>query len=99
MDIIDSRFKVKRGTLVEFEYSICLYVCLYIKDQVELVDSIAIGKPLEFGNYDYQIFIGKPEETTWEVCKRTKTSPEQLKQTNPNLPLVLSGGEKIIIKR
>lgn len=99
LDIVDSRFKVKRGTLVEFEYFICLYVCLYVKDEVELVDAIAIGKPLEFGNYDYQIFIGKPEETTWEVCKRTKTSPEQLKQTNPNLPLVLSGGEKIIIKR
>ena len=51
------------------------------------------------GEYDYQIFIAKQGETMWDLCKRIKISPENISQYNKDLPLVMNGGEKVIIKR
>ena len=97
--VIDNKVKVKRGTIIEAEYSILINFSVYSKESHTMVDSFKIGKALDFGNYDYQIYIAKPEETMWELCKRIKISPENLTQYNKNLPLVCLGGEKIIIKR
>jgi len=97
--IENCKIKAKRGTIIEMEYSVEIRVRKYSKQTAQMVDNITLGAELNFNGYDYQIYIGKPNETIWELCKRIKINPTKLSEINKNLPLVLSGGEKIVIKR
>ena len=99
ISILDSKVKVKRGTIIELEYSIFITLTIYEKENHQIIDNFTLGKPLNFGNYDFQIFIAKPEETIWDLCKRTKISPNDITKYNKDLPLVCSGGERIVIRR
>lgn len=99
VSVVDSRVKVKRGTIIEFEYSLFICLTIFEKETHEMIDNFTIGKPLSFGDYDYQIFIAKPNETIWELCKRIKISPNDISKYNKDLPLICVGGEKVIIKR
>jgi len=99
IDMLDCKVKVKRGTIVEFEYDVEICLNVYSKERKKMIDGISIGKEFNLGGYDYQIYLAKQGETMWELCKRIKISPEKLTQTNKNLPPVMNGGERIIIKR
>ena len=99
ISIVDTRLKIKRGTIIEVEYSLFVSLEIYEKETHEMIDSFKIGKQLDFSKYDFQIFIAKPNETIWELCKRIKISPDEIYQHNKNLPLIMEGGEKVIIKR
>lgn len=97
--VVDNKVKIKRGTNIETEYSLYINLFVYEKETHEIVDNFKIGKQLDYSKYDFQIFIAKPNETTWDLCKRIKIVPEELNKLNKDLPLVMQGGEKIIIKR
>ncbi|MFQ6752606.1 MAG: DUF3794 domain-containing protein [Clostridia bacterium] len=99
INVEDCKCKVKRGTIIELEYLLDISICSYIKESKEQVDNISLGKNLDFSQYDYQIYLAKPNETLWELCKRIKITPDNLKLCNPNLPDIMLGGEKVIIKR
>lgn len=97
--VTESKAKAKRGTIIELEYGVFVSICCYQKGSFKMVDNLSIGKALDFGAYDYQIFIAKPDETMWDLCKRIKINPDEIGKYNPNLPLVMTGGEKVVIKR
>ncbi len=99
VNITDENAKVKRGTIIALDYS--LEICLnhYTSETRQLVDNFTLNAPINFGDYDYQIFIAKPNETMWDICKRIKVSPDNISNCNPNLPQTFLGGEKVIIKR
>ena len=99
VSVTDCKVKVKRGTIIELEYSLCFNICAYESENIEMIDNISIGKSLDFSNYDYQIFLAQPNETTWDLCKRIKISPDDLNKMNKDLPSIFDGGEKVIIKR
>ncbi len=99
INVEDCKYKVKRGTIIELEYLATLNVCMYEKETKEIVDNISIGKSLDFSAYDYQIYLAKPNETIWQLCKRIRITPERLRECNHDLPDVMIGGEKVIIKR
>ena len=96
--IIDNKTKVKRGTIIEMEYTMFISMTIHTKDTIETIDNFKLGKPIT-NNFDYQIFIAKPNETIWDLSKRIKISPDNLLTTNKSLPEIMSGGERIIIKR
>ncbi len=98
-NVCDYKIRVKRGTIIELDYSLRFNVSIYNKQEQEILDNIKIGKGFDFSNYDYQIFIAKPEETLWDLSKRIKILPDDLTNLNPNLPSIMQGGERIIIKR
>ncbi len=99
ISVIDSKLKVKRGTIIEVEYSLFINLLIYEKESHDMVDTYTIGKSIDFSKYDLQIFIAKQNETLWELCKRIKISPNDIHKHNKDLPLVMQGGEKIVIKR
>lgn len=94
-----TKVKVRRGTIIELEYKLDANIYLFNTNSKEVVDNITFGSPLDFSKYDYQIYITKPNETIWDLCKRVKCYPEDLNKCNKNLPLTFTGNEKIIIKR
>ncbi len=97
--VCDCKIKAKRGTIIELDYSLNISINLYVKQTCQIIDNLKLGKPINFGMYDYQIFLAKPNETMWELCKRIKISPDDILKFNSNLPPVMEGGEKVIIKR
>lgn len=99
INILDNKIKVKRGTVIELDYSVSIMINIYQKDSKEIIDNMVIGKPLDYSTVDYQIFIAKPNESVWDLCKRIKISPDDISKYNKNLPLIMEGGEKIVIKR
>ncbi len=99
ISVSDCRIKAKRGTILEFEYAVCVNLYLYHKETRQIIDNISIGKAIDFSAYDYQIYLAKPNESMWELCKRIKCAPEEIARYNRELPLVMEGGEKVIIKR
>lgn len=99
INILDNKIKVKRGTVIEFDYSVSIMINIYQKDTKDIIDNMVIGKPLDYSTVDYQIFIAKPNESVWDLCKRIKISPDDISKYNKNLPLIMEGGEKIVIKR
>ncbi len=97
--VVDTKLKVKRGTIIEIDYSLFITLSLLERENHEIVDSFKIGKQLDFSKYDFQIFIAKQGESLWDLCKRIKISPNEIHKHNKNLPMIMEGGEKIIIKR
>lgn len=99
VNIEDCKIKVKRGTIFEIDYSLCVNYCVYEIKKIEMIDNITIGKFIDYSAYDYQIFVAKQGETMWQLCKRIRIAPEEIDKYNKSLPLVMQGGEKIIVKR
>lgn len=99
INITDYKCKIKRGVVIEPEYMIHINIEVYKKENQEIVDNFTLGKTLDFGDIDFQIYLAKPNETMWELCKRIKVSPDEITKLNKDLPLVMQGGEKIVIKR
>ncbi len=99
MKILDCKSKVKRGTIVEFEYSVLIHLTNYSTNKIKFVDNFTIGKSLDFSKYDYQIYLAHPNESLWELSKRICITPDQLCIYNKNLPSVMTGNEKVIVKR
>lgn len=97
--VCDCKIKVKRGTIIEVDYSIQIVLNCYTKHRKSIIDSVALGSKLNLKEYDYQIYLSHSGETMWELCKRIKISPEKLAETNKDLPLVMTGNEKVVIKR
>lgn len=95
----DCKTKVKRGTIIEIEYAVTIKVANYTKKEIELVDNYTLGKPLDFSKYDYQIFLAHQNETIWELAKRINISIDELCSYNKNLPTIMLGNEKVIVKR
>ena len=97
--VIDTRLKVKRGTIIDVESTLFVTTTVYVKESHTMVDGVTIGKALELNKYDFQIFLTKPNETTWDLCKRIKISPDELNKLNKDLPAIMTGTERVIIRR
>lgn len=91
--------KIKRGNTLILDYEVCISGCLYCQTQVELIESIKYGKPIEYGDIAFQICIAHPNENMWDLCKRLHTTQEQLSSSNRDLPNSFVGGEKVIVYR
>ena len=81
------------------DYELCIEGTMYSKKQVSLIDNVKTGKTLDYGDTSFQIFIARPNETVWDLCKRLHTTQEKLIEFNNDVPASYLGGEKIIIFR
>ena len=99
LNVITIKTKSRRGTIIEIEYELCAGLHYYTYSTKEMINSINLGKTLDFGQYDYQIYLAKQNETIWDLCKRVKCYPDDLTKCNKDLPSTFVGGEKVIIKR
>lgn len=99
ISVTDCKSKAKRGTIVEFEYSINICVVNYSASKTKFIDNFTLGKSLDFSKYDYQIYLTHQNESLWELAKRICITPDELCSYNKNLPTVMTGNEKVIVKR
>ena len=91
--------KAKHADTIVVECDLGVMYTLFDQSNREIIDNVIVGKPIEYKNIDYQIFIARPGETNWDLCKRTRTSQDEILKLNKDLPDTFTGGEKIIVKR
>ena len=93
------RCKIKRGNTLVVDYELNVNGCYYTKTNVELIDGIKYGKAINYGDVAFQIYVARPNESDWNLCKRLRITPEKLAEYNKENPAMYLGGEKIIVYR
>lgn len=96
---IACKCKIKRGNTLMVDYELCISGCAYSEKQIQLINNIKYGTPINYGDIAFQIYIARTGESDWDLCKRLHVTKEQLVSYNNNIPQNYSGGEKIIIYR
>lgn len=96
---ISCRCKIKRGNILTLDYELCISGNLYSQTHVSLIDNIKYGEPINYGDIAFQIYLARPNESCWNLCKRLHVSQEKLALYNKENPATYNGGEKIIVYR
>ncbi len=96
---VGSKCKIKRGNTLVIDYELHISGCCYTKANVKLIDNVKYGKNLNFGDIAFQVYVARPNESDWELCKRLRITPEKLAEYNKENPAIYLGGEKIIVYR
>ena len=96
---ISCKCKIKRGNTLIVDYELCIIGHCYIAQEIELIDNIKYGNPLNYGDIAFQIYLARQNETIWDLCKRLHTTQEKLTEFNNDLPSTFLGGEKIVVYR
>lgn len=91
--------KIKRGNTLVVDYELCISGNAYTTNKVKIIDNINFGKSLNYDDIAFQIYIARPNESCWDLCKRLHTTPEKLNECNKENPAIYLGGEKVIVYR
>ena len=91
--------KIKRGNTLIVDCELCVSGNVYTNKDVQLIDSMKIGSTINYGDIAFQVYIAKPNETSWDLCKRLHITPEQLACYNKDCPTSYVGGEKVLVYR
>lgn len=91
--------KIKRGNTLMLDYEMNISGCIYHQSQVELIENIKYGKPINYGDIAFQIYLAHPNENRWDLCKRLHITEDKLSACNKDLPTTFAGGEKVIVYR
>ncbi len=92
---------VRRNANGEVEAEATLKLCVRCYEQLQwaYVNEVSEGAAYEENTSAFSVFMLKADEELWEVAKRLRCSPEQLKKSNPNLTFPVKDGQKIYVYR
>ena len=96
---VSCKCKIKRGNTLMVDCELCVTGNIYTQKNIELIDNVKYGTALNYGDVAFQVYIAKPNETSWDLCKRLHITPEQLADSNKDCPATYIGGEKILVYR
>lgn len=96
---VSCKCKIKRGNTLMVDYELCVSGSIYTISQISLIENIKYGKEFEYGDIAFQIYVTRPNENMWDLCKRLHITQEQLIEYNKDTPTNYVGGEKIIVYR
>ena len=88
-----------RGGEVDLSFEAIINVKGVSEKQISVVSEIETGAPKEEDDFAISLYIVQKGETLWDVAKALNTSEETLLRQNADVPLPLSGGEKVILYR
>lgn len=86
------------GDRVEIKYILRLAATGFRQDRGEYVGEILYGEDA-LGKEGIDLYFVQPEESLWQLGKRTHTAVETLKQLNPQLNEQLKAGEIVMTYR
>ena len=100
-DCIVCGLNVRRKKDGETEAEATLKICVKTYERLnwEYVSELTEGEPYEETDAAISIFLPLAGENLWQVAKRLRQSPEQLKNSNPNLEFPVRDGERIFVYR
>ncbi len=94
--IESNKARIKRGNTLDIDFSISCTTQIFEIKNYKCLSKATPTKTIQ-NNCSMQIFITKPNEDIWELCKRTRTSAEDIYKYNKNLTVPFKDNEKIII--
>ena len=96
---MNCKCKIKRGNILVLDCEICITATPYTQNEIKLINNVKLGKVVNYDDIALQIYIARPNESSWDLCKRLHVTPEQLVQYNKENPATYLGGEKVVIYR
>lgn len=92
---------VRRNAAGETEAEATLKLCVRCYERLEwaYVNEVVEGAAFAENTSAFSVFMLKADEELWEVAKRLRCSPEQLKKTNPDLTFPVKEEQKIYVYR
>jgi len=96
---VSCKCKIKRGNALMIDYELCVSGSVYTISQISLIENIKYGKDFEYGDIAFQVYVARPNENMWELCKRLHITQEQLIEYNKETPTNYVGGEKVVVYR
>ena len=84
---------------VELEVSVRICVMEIERISHTFVTDLMIGDELEEKTNAISIYLARPDDTLWSVCKALGASAELITELNPDVQFPLSGKERILIYR
>ncbi|MBO4538795.1 MAG: LysM peptidoglycan-binding domain-containing protein [Clostridia bacterium] len=88
-----------RGGEVDLSFEAIVNLKGVSEKTICVVSAIETGAPKEENDFAISLYIVQKGETLWDVAKALNTSEEILLRQNADVPLPLSGGEKVILYR
>ena len=91
--------KRKKDGQIEGECLLKLSIRAYERRDWAYVAQIEMGEAIQEDEYGFSIFMTETGEELWQVAKRIRCAPEELKKSNPDLKFPLRGGERLYVYR
>lgn len=88
----------KEGEL-EAECALKLYITLFECQSSSAVTRIEAGDAVPECDAAVSVYIPCAGDGLWDIAKRLKRSPEEVRRTNASLEFPLGGGERIVVYR
>jgi hypothetical protein len=87
----------KRSRELEVEVELCMYIALSETEQKQLVQKIEHSEQMPEDEVALRMFMIRKHNNLWDVCKKTRATPEMIMEQNPNLSFPLEEDTIIII--
>ena len=84
---------------IEAECILKLSIRAYENRDWTYVQEVETGDTFEENEYGFSVFMTQAGEELWQVAKRIRCAPEELKKSNPDLTFPLRGGERLYVYR
>ncbi len=89
----------KKGGETEAECTLKFSLRCYERREWSYVSEAAVGEEYPENDSAFSVFMAAAGEELWEVAKRLRCVPEELKKSNPNLEFPLKKDEKMYVYR
>ena len=97
--IVTSIAAKARGNEVDLAFELMIRIEGVSSETVFLLSGLEKGAAKEENDFAVSLYIVRPGETLWDVAKALNTAEETLLRQNPDVPLPLREGEKVILFR
>ena len=100
-DCVVCGLNVRRKKNGETEAEATLKLCVRVYEECgwEYIDEVTEGEKYEEEDSAVSVFLPQAGENLWQVAKRLRCTPEDIKSSNPLLEFPVKEGEKIYIYR
>jgi hypothetical protein len=100
-DCLVCGLNVRRKKNGETEAEATLKLCVKTHKQIswEYISAVDEGEEIVEENGAFSVFIPRAGEGLWELAKRLRCAPEDIKQSNPELQFPIRDGERIFVYR
>ncbi len=94
---LNLRRRKEGGT--EAEATLKIVTRIYEEREWTYLGEVKEGAPYEEEKAAFSVYVPAEGETLWEVAKRLKQTPEELKKCNPELAFPVPAGQRIYVYR
>lgn len=95
-NICSAQAKAKKGKEIDIDLDLCFVINTFSKTETKIVNNIVIGECSTKSDYALKVHIAPEGTTLWDLCKKLKSSEEDILEQNPDVTFPLNKPTSII---